>query len=148
MLDNYLGKYKWAVVVAFVMLIIVLASCSAVTPMANVSGLANMIPSANMPASTNDAGVGASVGAFTWVGALMMLAGMASMVIGFVDKKTSITCLVTGIGIAGTPLLLAYVGQTILQWTAAGCALCGLSIVACMAYRRWKRVLNGNGQNT
>ena len=148
LLDKYCGEYKWSAVAVAILVIMLLTSCSGTSPLNPISGLGSIMPTTPDVPHGTDGGMGASVGAFTWVGALMMLAGAASMIIGFVDKKTSVTCLLTGVGIAGTPMLLAYVGQTILQWTAIGMALCGLSIVACFAYRRWRRVLNGNGQDT
>jgi hypothetical protein len=149
-LDQYFGTMKWWVLGSVVLLLMILVSCSAVSPFTapsapSIGGFLASTP--DVPKGT-DGGVGASVGSFSWVGAIMMLLGAAGMMTGFAEKKASITCLCIGMAIAGTPLLLAYVGQTILQWSAAGLALIGLSIVACMAYRRWRRALNGNGKNT
>ena len=145
-LEVYFGEKApvifWGVIGVFVMLIFaIMASCSS-----PVSGMSSSFLSGapSLPGSS-DGGVAKSVGSFSWAGAVMMLLGAGGMITGLATKKASVTCLVCGVGIAGTPLLLAYVGQTILQWTAAGLALLGLSIVAAMSYRRWKRLMNENG---
>ena len=94
------------------------------------------------PSTLGDGGAGAAAGSFSWAGGLMMILGAVGLLTGLANKKAAFTCLGAGIGVCAFPLLLAYVGQGVLQWTAGGLALCGVAIVAAMAYRRWKRLLN------